>query len=84
MKSLNTGEKFEQFWEETVKKANNNKVDEPKLLTKVKSYQHLQTLLFKTNANSPSTPKKHYKAIYFKGFNTAIDCLEERFKNSRK
>ena len=31
MKPLNTGEHFEWFWEKTVKKANGNKVDEPKL-----------------------------------------------------
>ena len=27
-----------------------------------------------------STSKEHYKSIYFKAFNNAIDCLEERFK----
>ena len=79
LKSLNTGEKFEQFWEETVKKASDNEVDEPKLPRQKKLPARFSNFTL-TPANSPSTPKEHFKAIYFKAFNGAIDCLQERFK----
>ena len=77
LKSLNSVENFNKFWEKVKKKSEELEIGQPVLPRKRKMparYWDEQN-----DPDFPQTPKEHYHKIYQKAIENSENCLEERF-----
>lgn len=68
---------FDLFWECTKKKAENMKVDEPRLPRRRKLPRRYADCL--SHGEFHDTPASFYKQIYFEALDLMINCIKQRF-----
>ncbi|KAJ8028305.1 Zinc finger MYM-type protein 1 [Holothuria leucospilota] len=72
-------ESFEFFWEQVLQRKETLGVEDPKLPRKRKRPARLE----EGNAGThhfPSTPKDHYRCIFFEAFDVVTTCIQSRFE----
>ncbi|KAJ8041249.1 Zinc finger MYM-type protein 1 [Holothuria leucospilota] len=72
-------ESFEFFWEQVLQRKETLGVEDPKLPRKRKCPARLE----EGNAGThhfPSTPKDHYRCIFFEAFDVVTTCIQSRFE----
>eukprot|EP00112_Aurelia_sp_Birch-Aquarium-sp1_P015994 Seg3588.3 transcript_id=Seg3588.3/GoldUCD/mRNA.D3Y31 product="Zinc finger MYM-type protein 1" protein_id=Seg3588.3/GoldUCD/D3Y31 len=73
---------YHLFWERVCKRKDELNVNDPKLPRKRRLPRRLEDGSAETH-HFPSTPKDHYRQIYFQALDAAINCIKERFETSR-
>ena len=69
---------FDLFWERLMKRKNHLNAHEPKLPRKRKLPERYEPGCTATYTFA-TTPKDHYKTIYFEAFDCVIACIKDRF-----
>ena len=79
LQSIRSDQMFDLFWQKIVLQANELEIEEPTLPRRRKVPRRYEVGTG-TADHTPSSPKDHYRAIYFEGLDTAIGCIANRFK----
>ena len=77
LQSMRNDEVYELFWVTAQQNASNFDIGEPTLPRKRKAPRHFE--IGSSVSEFPSSPKDHYKRIYFEAFDLVINCIKNRF-----
>ena len=77
MTSMRSDDQFDLFWDNVILKAEECGVDEPRLAWQRKLPRRFDDGL--SGGDFPSTPKAHFKQVYFEAIDLITNCVQERF-----
>ncbi len=77
LNSIRSDERFDQFWEVVVMKAEALGVDEPLLPRRRKLPHRFDDGL--SGGDFAATPKAHFKQCYFEAVDLIVNCIQDRF-----
>ena len=77
LQSLRSDDQYNLFWTNVIQKSEQLGVDEPRLPRKRKTPRRFDD--GRSAGDFASTPKTHYKVIYFEALDLIISCIKDRF-----
>ena len=77
LNSMHSDDQFNLFWDVVVLKAEQLGVDEPQLPRRRKLPRRYDD--GSSSGDFPSTPKAHFKPVYFEAIDLITNCIQERF-----
>ena len=80
LKSMRSDEQFDLFWDLVILKAKELDVDDPQLPRRRKLPRRLDDGL--SAGAFPSTPKEHFRQVYFEALDLIVNCIQDRFDQS--
>ena len=77
LNSMRSDDQFDHFWDQTLLKAQELSVNEPQLPRQRKVPRRYDNGT--ACGDFPSTPKAHFKPVYFEAIDLITNCVQERF-----